>query len=283
MLVDGSHVIDRVVKDFVGMSDARSEVPEPVWYEALSETFIRRVLGDYLFLPILVRSAQRGSMPEETLRIFGEHQSDRDALARRMDQLYQSFQPCENDGSFSMYLFDCIWESAPGSPMRTVLKNPTVVDLALRRSFETRRQLYAYLGRMESDIGIEESEQVRPVFGRERSMLSVPDKPGIYLGYLTGDCETDRKVQQKTVDTMIAVCGAIKAQGGRNIALYSADADFIPMANYVLSLGRAFTLFHMSQISKKWDHLRGMARFRTVDVSDDAHNRWGVSRHRRGS
>lgn len=106
------------------------------------------------------------------------------------------------------------------------------------------------------------SKSVDPHVG---TALDVPSSPGVYFGYLAERGE--HGFTQKAVDSMITLCGALKAQEGRSVVLISADADFIPLANYVLEQGQRFFLLHCSPISDKWQVFSKAPGFKSIPIT----------------
>jgi hypothetical protein len=82
------------------------------------------------------------------------------------------------------------------------------------------------------------------------------DLPGLYLGYLSATGA--HEVNQKEVDTMMALCMLLEAQQGHTVVFYGQDTDLVPAVQLASQYGRAFvcSLTHMPQ---RWRAMQAFA------------------------
>ena len=83
------------------------------------------------------------------------------------------------------------------------------------------------------------------------------DRPGLYLGYLSA---ADRGgVNQKEVDTMMALCMLLEAQKGHSVVFYGQDTDLVP-AVQLASQYKPAIVCSLEDIPQRWRTMQSYAR-----------------------
>ncbi len=186
------------------------------------------------------------------------------------------FDCYEQNRKLSVYLFDAQYDDSEIAELITTVRflNPKIKErLVLQK--EDAERIYSMSLSLPGDEfyvsdGTEPQELDMQIHNESPpgpfTFSDIPSIPGVYKGFLSRDDRVPSGINQKSVDTMLTLCGTLKANEGRSIALFSGDADFLPLANYVLSKDLHFFLVHASNISGKWKVLSRFSRFRKQEI-----------------
>jgi hypothetical protein len=83
------------------------------------------------------------------------------------------------------------------------------------------------------------------------------DRPGLYLGYLSA--AGGGGVNQKEVDTMMALCMLLEAQQGHTVVFYGQDTDLVP-AVQLASQYKPAIVCSLESIPQRWRTMQAYAR-----------------------
>jgi len=144
------------------------------------------------------------------------------------------FDCYEDNGKLSEYLFDAHYDDSQITELITSVRflNPGVKEKLILHKEDTEAiysmslalpgdELYVSDGTEPQELDM----QIHPVpHPGPFTFSNIPSVPGIYKGFLSGDNRIPGGVAQKSVDTMLTLCGILKANEGRSIVLFSGDA-----------------------------------------------------------
>lgn len=82
------------------------------------------------------------------------------------------------------------------------------------------------------------------------------DRPGLYLGYLPAG--SNGGVNQKEVDTMMALCMLLEAQQGHTVVFYGQDTDLVP-AVQLASQYKPAIVCSLENIPQRWRTMQAYA------------------------
>ena len=143
------------------------------------------------------------------------------------------FDCYEDNGKLSEYLFDAHYDDSQITELITSVRflNPGVKEKLILHKEDTEAiysmslalpgdELYVSDGTEPQELDM----QIHPVpHPGPFTFSNIPSVPGIYKGFLSGDNRIPGGVAQKSVDTMLTLCGILKANEGRSIVLFSGD------------------------------------------------------------
>lgn len=169
----------------------------------------------------------------------------------------------------SLYIFDALFDDDRANDWSA---NVRFLSQEIRERIDERSEWQSFiyehtLPRLPNGNADEMEAQIEKLRSNpQKSFRDIPDSPGVYLGFLSSDQREPTGVAQKAVDTMLTLCGVLKANEGRNVTVYTNDQDFLPLANYVLRSGRKFNLVNWGIVGGKWNLLRDNAKFDVIEM-----------------